>query len=143
MKLRLLIILTILASIINLHAQVQDSIKYKSVGPYEFHLQYLKNDSALLIDVREPFEYRGKIIKGAVNIPSSGNLEFASDTLDRKLALFLYCTTGYRSDRMAASMAGRGFSKVYSLDGGIIEWKKEGYPVIRGRKNKRRGRQVI
>jgi rhodanese-related sulfurtransferase len=119
--------------------QVTDSLKYVSLGPNDFHLQYLKNDSALLIDVRESFEFRGKRLKDAINIPSSGNLEFASDTLDKNLALFLYCTSGFRSKRVAEYFSGRGFRKVYSLDGGITEWKKERFPVVKGRQ-KRRGR---
>ncbi|MBK7478903.1 MAG: hypothetical protein IPI69_03630 [Bacteroidales bacterium] len=38
--------------------QVTDSLKYISLDPYYFHLQYLKEDSAILIDVRLPFEFR-------------------------------------------------------------------------------------
>lgn len=117
--------------------QVPDSVKFKSLLPNDFHLTYLKEDKAILIDVREFFEFRKVRLKHAVNIPSSGKLEFAADTIDKQRALFLYCTTGYRSKRVAVFFHDKGFSKLYSLDGGIVAWKKEGFPVVRKRIKKR------
>ncbi|HOO98043.1 MAG TPA: rhodanese-like domain-containing protein [Bacteroidales bacterium] len=121
-----------------LPAQVTEQANYTSVDPYEFHMLYLLNDSALVIDVREPFEYRGRRIRDAINIPSSGNLEFASDTIDWNYILLFYCTTDWRSIRVAEYFYERGFRKVYSLRGGIVAWKKEGYPTIKREKRKRR-----
>jgi rhodanese-related sulfurtransferase len=116
------------------YSQKVDTVKYQSLEPYDFHLEYLKADSAMLVDVREPFEFRGRRIKDAVNMPSSGNLDFAADTIDKNYAMFFYCTTDYRSKRVAEIFAEKGFSKVYSLDGGIVAWKKDGFPVIRRKK---------
>lgn len=117
-------------------SQKADTLKYKLLEPYDFHLAYLRTDPALLVDVREPFEFRGRRIRDAVNIPSSGNLEFASDTIDKNVALFLYCTTDYRSNNVAEFLIKKGFTRVYSLKGGIVAWKKDGFPVIR-RKDRR------
>jgi len=112
-------------------SQVQDTVKYQSLEPYDFHLQYLKNDSSLLIDVREYFEFKGRRIRDAINIPSSGNLDITADTLNKNYALFLYCTTDYRSERVAEKLYDKGFRKLYSLEGGIVAWKKDGFPVER------------
>ena len=106
-----------------------DSIRFRLLEPYDFHLQYLREDTALLVDVREFFEFRGRRIKGAVNIPSSGNLDFAADTIYKGSALFLYCTTDFRSNKVARFFSDKGFIKVYSLEGGIVKWKREGMPV--------------
>jgi rhodanese-related sulfurtransferase len=116
------------------YSQKVDTVKYQSLEPYDFHLEYLKADSAMLVDVREPFEFRGRRIKDAVNMPSSGDLDFAADTIDKNYAMFFYCTTDYRSKRVAEIFAEKGFSKVYSLDGGIVAWKKDGFTVIRRKK---------
>ncbi len=116
-----------------LACQVPDSVKFQSLDPYYFHLNYLKEDPALLIDVREFFEFRGNRLKDAINIPSSGNLEFAADTLDKNCALFLYCTTDYRSIRVARFFYDQGFRKLYSLEGGIVAWRREGMPVEKKR----------
>ena len=131
MEKSILILLLILGPFFPVKGQAQDSVKFKLLEPYDFHLTYLKEDKAVLIDVREFFEYKKKRIKDAVNIPSSGNLEFAADTLDKESVLFLYCTTGYRSKNVAKKFSEKGFQKVYSLDGGINAWKKDGFPIER------------
>src|SRR4030042_4091165 len=118
--------------ILPLAGQIPDSVKYQSLEPYDFHLRYLRIDSSVLIDVREPFEFRGKRIRDAINIPSSGNLEKAADTLNRKFAYFLYCTTDFRSRNAAEILYEKGFRKLYNLEGGIVAWKKDGMPVIKG-----------
>lgn len=118
--------------------QDKDPLRYHSLEPYDFHLQYLRDDSAMLVDVREFFEYRSKRIKGAVNIPSSGNLEFAADTISKNRALFLYCSNDYRSIMAAEVFYDMGFRKIYSLEGGMAEWKKEGFPLDRKRKKRTR-----
>ena len=128
-------IILILFMILNapIKGQDKDSVKYISLEPYDFHLTYLKEDNAILIDVREAFEYRGKRIKDAVNIPSASQLELAADTLDKQCALFLYCSTDYRSKNVAEKLCEKGFLRVYNLEGGIVAWKKDGFPVTRKR----------
>jgi thioredoxin 1 len=134
MKKTFLGIIFLLIFLATAYSQKADTVKYQSLEPYDFHLEYLKADSAMLVDVREPFEFRGRRIKDAVNMPSSGDLDFAADTIDKNYAMFFYCTTDYRSKRVAEIFAEKGFSKVYSLDGGIVAWKKDGFPVIRRKK---------
>ena len=120
----------------SVHGQVTDSVKFISLPPSEFKLAFQKNDKALLIDVREFFEYRKSRLKGAVNIPSTGNLEFSADTINKEYTLFLYCTTGFRSKRTAKYFYDRGFNRPYSLDGGIVAWKKMHLPIDRSRVRK-------
>jgi phage shock protein E len=111
--------------------QVPDSLKYISLKPSEFQKTMQTADKAILIDVREFFEYKKSRIDHAVNIPSSGNLDVPADTLDKEASLFLYCTSGFRSKRVAKHLFDKGLTKLYSLDGGINAWKKEGLPVNR------------
>ena len=136
------ILLILVAVCFESGAQDSDSVRYSNLDPYDFHLTWLKEEKAMLIDVRESFEYKKSRIKDAVNIPSSGNRNFAADTLDKDLALFLYCTTGYRSTRAARDFSEKGFRKVYNLTGGIKAWKQDGFPVEkkkpRGTKKERR-----
>ena len=132
-------LLTLIISLLSfgfLGAQVPESAKYISLDPYYFHLQYLKEDSALLIDVRQPFEFRAKRIKDAVNMPSSKDLDALIDTLGRNYALFLYCTDDYRSRRACEVCYDLGARKVYNLEGGIVAWRREGFPVEKRRKRK-------
>jgi len=133
MKLVRVFLLFFLAGFLHLEAQVADSLKYKSLDPYYFHLEYLKQDSSLFLDVRQPFEFKGKRIKDAINIPSSKELNILADTLIKDYSLFLYCSTDYRSRSAAEKLYDKGFRKLYNLEGGIVAWRKEGMPVIKGK----------
>jgi len=133
MKYLLPSLLMLTAMITPLAGQVADTAKYVSLDPYYFHLEYLKDDSSLMLDVRMPFEFRGKRIRDAINIPSSVEMEAFSDTLSRNHSLFIYCYNGYRSRRAAELFYDKGFRKIYNLEGGIVAWKKDKMPTVRGR----------
>ena len=137
MRLSISIVSLLIVICLNASGQQADSVKYKSLEPYDFHLTCLKDDKAVIIDVREFFEYKKSRIKDAINIPSSGNMEFASDTLEKDKSLFLYCTTGYRSKRVCEKFADKGFANVYNLEGGLKAWKKDGFPVQKKKVKKR------
>ncbi|HLP74879.1 MAG TPA: rhodanese-like domain-containing protein [Bacteroidales bacterium] len=128
MKNLILIIIFLLSSFL-LSAQNTDSVKVVLLKPAEFREEMKIVSNPKLIDVREFFEYKKSRIKGALNIPASGNLEFAADTIEKTSHLFLYCTSGFRSKRVGQRFADRGFVHVYSLDGGITAWKKEGLSI--------------
>ena len=42
----------------------------------------------------------------------------------------LYCSVGYRSEKVAEKMKKAGFTAVYNLYGSIFEWVNAGYPVV-------------
>jgi len=126
----------IIISALQAFPQTADSIKYANLDPCFFHLNYLKDDKAVLIDVREFFEFKKSRIRDAVNIPSSGNIDYAADTIDKSRPLYFYCTTGFRSKRVAEKFAEKGFRSVYNLEGGLKKWKEDGYPVEKKRLKK-------
>jgi rhodanese-related sulfurtransferase len=108
-------------------------LKYKSLVPYDFHLQFSEDDSALLIDVREYFEYRKSRIMGALFLPSSQGYDIIADTLDKGRALYIYCYSGTRAKKAAVYFYNQGFNKLYNLEGGITAWKKDGFPIEKKR----------
>lgn len=113
------------------YAQDADSLTFISLNPSEFHEEMSMVNNPVLVDVREFFEYRKSRIPGAVNLPSSGSIETFVDTIDRATHLFFYCTSDFRSKRVAGKFIAKGFVHVYSLDVGISGWKKKGFPVER------------
>ena len=81
---------------------------------------------AKIIDVREPEEYAGGHLPGAVNIP------LASLTLSPELVtspLVLVCASGGRSTRAAAMLEDAGHPEVANLLGGTFGWMQENRPV--------------
>jgi rhodanese-related sulfurtransferase len=133
MKLTSLIISLFLILSGTTKSQVPDSLKVRSLPPAEFLTAWQKSDKRMMIDVREFFEYRKSRLKDAVNMPSSGHLASAADTIDKSSDLFFYCTSGFRSKRVAKFFYEKGFPKVYSLDGGIIAWRKARMEVVKKR----------
>lgn len=129
MKTRLIIFIGLMVLLNSAAGQIPDSLKYISLNPQEFQKAYQDDDNALLIDVREYFEYKKQRIEKSVNMPSSGNPDEYADTLNKGSSLFLYCSSGFRSRRVAEKLYDKGFLKLYSLEGGINAWKKEGLPV--------------
>jgi len=125
------LILCLVMSLLSLLGKGQDpdTTEYKDLGPHDFLFLYRNTDSPVLIDVREPFEFKGTRIKKSVNIPSSGNIVRAADTLHKESTYFLYCSSGHRSVNVAKKMYDMGFRKLVNLKGGIVAWKKEGMKV--------------
>lgn len=120
-----------------LFAQTPDTSSFKVLDPYYFQLKSFITEPSMLIDVREPFEFKRKRLPNAVNIPSTGNIDRFAMTIDTATTIFLYCTTEYRSSRVATRLHNLGFSRIFLLQGGITYWKSEGYPTDRGRIKKR------
>jgi rhodanese-related sulfurtransferase len=102
----------------------------------------LNNDrEQLLVDVREPDEYKNWRIAGALLIPR-GVLEPSADLENpqrnhaladaRRNKVVLYCGTGGRSALAADVLQKMGFVDVESLAGGIANWRNSGYPTEQG-----------
>jgi rhodanese-related sulfurtransferase len=94
----------------------------------------------LVVDVREPQEFRDGHVPDAVNIPR-GLLEVradpASPAADPVLSaghserILVYCTKGpgARSLLAAQTLGSMGFERVEVLGGGLNAWEEAGLPV--------------
>ena len=79
----------------------------------------LIENGAIIIDVRTEEEYIGGHITDAINIPLD---RIDSITYDKDKTLVLYCATGIRSATAAEQLYDMGYTSLYSLDGGLINW---------------------
>lgn len=88
----------------------------------------------LIIDVRQPDEFRGELghIAGAFEL-SVGELAGRLDELAgfENRPIVTVCRSGGRSGTAAAILTVAGFHDVHSLEGGIQVWRELGYPVER------------
>jgi rhodanese-related sulfurtransferase/glyoxylase-like metal-dependent hydrolase (beta-lactamase superfamily II) len=93
--------------------------------------QMLNNGNGLvLVDVREPWEYRQGHIPQALSIPL-GDLARRVDELDTSKPVALVCATGNRSQSAAALLGQKGFAKVYNVQRGMVGWQVAGYSISR------------
>lgn len=88
--------------------------------------------SVVFVDVRESTEYDESHIPGALLLPR-GVLEFRAYDhpilKDRDAEYVFYCRSGARSAMAARNMKRIGYSKGYSMAGGILAWIEEGREI--------------
>ncbi len=94
------------------------------IGAKDIHI-YTKQKDAVLVDLREPEEYKAGHIPGAVNIPA-GKLQMFMRRADRTRIHIFYCQHGSLSFQEGKKYVRAGF-RICSLAGGMDgyrEWKK-------------------
>ncbi len=90
------------------------------------------DESFVILDVRTPREYRSGHISQAIlldfhNPRFSDNL----NKLDRSKTYLIYCQTGYRSSRTLQMVDTMGFTSIYHLQRGVLEWYRNRLPLVR------------
>ncbi len=78
-------------------------------------------EKIIVLDVREPAEYEGGHIPGAVFIPLS-KLPDRLSSLDVSKTVVTYCKRGPRSRSAAVLLKQQGGGNVYYMDGGMDGW---------------------
>ena len=87
-------------------------------------------DDLFLIDAREQKEYDVSHIAGA-HYGGYNKFDISRfEGLPRDTSIVLYCSIGYRSEKVAEKMQKAGFTNVQNLYGSIFEWVNAGYPVV-------------
>lgn len=104
----------------------------KDIAPAELKklLDTGNGDRPLIIDVREPWEFRGGHLPGARLIPL-GQLGAHLGELDPRQAVAVVCATGSRSQSAAALLNQKGFKTVYNVLGGTTGWIMSGLSLER------------
>ncbi len=87
----------------------------------------LESGQALALDVREPHEWLGAHIAGALHIPL-GELAARLHELPRARAIVAVCRSGSRSALVARALREQGRT-VVNLSGGMLAWQARGLPV--------------
>lgn len=84
------------------------------------------------LDVRTPGEFAEGYIEGARLIDfQSGNFENEIATLDKSATYAIYCRSGNRSGQAVKVMQDAGFTNVFNMNGGVIDWANAGLPLVR------------
>jgi rhodanese-related sulfurtransferase len=84
------------------------------------------------LDVRTPGEFAEGYIEGARLIDfQSGNFENEISTLDKSATYAVYCRSGNRSGQAVKVMQDAGFTNVFNMNGGVIDWANAGLPLVR------------
>ena len=90
----------------------------------------LQDESTVVIDMRNHYEYEVGHFEKAIEIPSDTfreQLPMAVDMMQEKkdANIIMYCTGGIRCEKASAFMLHNGFKNVFHLEGGIINYARE------------------
>lgn len=80
-----------------------------------------------LIDVRTPAEFQQGTIDGAQNIDfrnSKFTVQF-EQAIDKNKPVYIFCRSGRRSAAAAQQLKAIGYTQVYDLKGGYLNWQKK------------------
>lgn len=83
--------------------------------------QMLLDGNVKFVDIRDPDSYNAGRIVDAEHMDNSTMQAFI-DAADLDVPLIVCCYHGNMSQSAGAYLAEKGFSRVYSLDGGYAEW---------------------
>ncbi len=100
---------------------------YLAVGDIAKFKEAVAN-GAVLIDVREPGEFKEGYLPDAINIP----IRTLADNLDKiptDKPVFVYCKSGHRGALSTAALQLLGYTNVKSFPPGFVGWEKAGEPV--------------
>lgn len=113
----------------DLLADVKQEIN--EISPQEVHDKLGKPRNFTLLDVREKDEWDGGHIDGALFLPR-GFLEVKIENMlqDKEQPVIVYCAGGIRSAFAAKSLAQLGYRNVYSMAGGVRDWKDNGFQMV-------------
>ena len=84
----------------------------------------------LVLDVRQPDEYREGHIAGAKLIPL-GELNQRLKELSKDKEIVCVCASGSRSSSATKMLVGAGYNAI-NMNGGMFTWQRAGLPVKKG-----------
>ncbi len=96
----------------------------------EVSVERLDKSRFHILDARSYREFKVSHIPGATWV---GYEEFSLDRLagiGKQEPVAVYCSVGYRSERIAERLRQEGYTNVVNVYGGIFEWVNANYPVV-------------
>lgn len=85
-------------------------------------------DSAVLIDVRERYEYVPRHAQGAVNIPMTEFIARIAEVPRDQDALII-CEHGTRSQNVVKYLQRQGYTRAFNVADGTEMWESAGLPM--------------
>ncbi|MEQ1621542.1 MAG: rhodanese-like domain-containing protein [Methylococcales bacterium] len=97
--------------------------KFSSVSPLEA-VTKMNDGNTVVVDVREPDEYKVSHVVDAINAPLSKlNEQLVKLEAHKKGSILLACQNGTRSAAAAKILTKAGFEQVFVITGGMQAWE--------------------
>ena len=99
---------------------------YNNVTPQELDTM-LKDKDFVLINVHIPFA--GNIAETDQSIAYEVIEQNLSQLPDKNAKIVLYCRSGHMSQIAAEKLVALGYTNIWNLNGGMIEWERQGFDL--------------
>jgi len=83
----------------------------------------------IILDAREKKEFNVSHIPDAQYLGYKNADYTVLDNVDKNDLIVVYCSIGYRSEKISQKLKKKGFKNVVNLYGSIFEWANKGYPL--------------
>jgi UPF0176 protein len=101
----------------------------KNAGKYVFPKDLDKMQDAILLDVRSNYEHKLGRFKNAITLDINNFRDFPSKISEilkyKNEKVVTYCTGGVKCEKASAFLIENGFTNVFQLHGGIIQYGQE------------------
>lgn len=104
----------------------------KKVAPQQVGL-LANNQGASIIDLRDPKDFKEGHISGSKNIPFSRLKDNLDELKAQTNPIIMVCKMGTVAGSAVQQI---GHQNAYRLDGGILNWKSQGLPLVQDKANK-------
>lgn len=103
----------------------------RNISPQQAH-EWLSSGEAVLVDVREPDEFKAEHIACAVSLPLSNICNTLKQMhIPEGRKIIFQCLRGKRGEQACAIVPTMNATyDVYNIHGGIDAWKNEGLPIV-------------
>lgn len=88
----------------------------------------VNRDNAMLIDLRDPKDFREGHISGSRSIPFSRLKEHLEELREVNRPIIMICQMGQVAGTAVQQVGG---AHLHRLDGGILNWKNQGLPLVK------------
>ncbi len=105
-----------------------DSDKNHHLTPNQWN-EMIEKENPVIIDTRNWYEYKIGTFTGALNPNTDKFTEFPkymeSQNIKKNQKVMIFCTGGIRCEKGILELQEKGYSEVYQLDGGILNYLQE------------------
>ncbi|MBD3637900.1 MAG: rhodanese-like domain-containing protein [Crocinitomicaceae bacterium] len=96
----------------------------------QLKLDISQGKEIIILDAREMKEYNVSHIKNALFVGYDHFKASSISDISYEIPIYVYCSVGYRSEKVGEKLIEAGYQNVHNLFGGIFNWVNSGNAVV-------------